>query len=248
MAYSGNSQNEIGQFAKNYPFLLAALIASAISYMIARVDVFFLIYNLSLLFFAGRLLIDHASGKRFLHVFLLSLFASAGFYILVFGYHQQDMMTTMVMSFAGAAIAILIATAILIPNYSLRLLIFGSISLKYVALILAGIQILTINPKAPDESVAGIGGILIAGIYIYLFKYRLIISKKAKSFLRRKPKLAYRNPNPVSGKRPLSDDEYNHNKVLEQKEIDKILDKIKLNGYDTLTKQEKEKLFNASRK
>lgn len=47
--------------------------------------------------------------------------------------------------------------------------------------------------------------------------------------------------------RPLSDEEFNYNKVKKQKQIDTILDKISKSGYDSLTKQEKEFLFNSSK-
>jgi hypothetical protein len=39
----------------------------------------------------------------------------------------------------------------------------------------------------------------------------------------------------------------NPNQVVNQAEIDRILDKISDRGYDSLTKEEKEKLFNASK-
>jgi len=45
-----------------------------------------------------------------------------------------------------------------------------------------------------------------------------------------------------SPERPVSKVNYN------QSEIDKILDKISESGYDSLSKDEKEKLFNASKK
>jgi hypothetical protein len=47
--------------------------------------------------------------------------------------------------------------------------------------------------------------------------------------------------------RPLSDEEFNSIKVKKQKQIDIILDKISKSGYDSLTKQEKEFLFNSSK-
>ncbi|HKK63456.1 MAG TPA: DUF6576 domain-containing protein, partial [Bacteroidales bacterium] len=48
----------------------------------------------------------------------------------------------------------------------------------------------------------------------------------------------------VTYKRPANDFEYNKQKAGEQKEIDRILDKISTGGYNSLTKSEKEKLFN----
>ena len=44
-----------------------------------------------------------------------------------------------------------------------------------------------------------------------------------------------------------ADMEYNARKKHNQDEIDAILDKIRKSGYDSLTKEEKQKLFDASR-
>ena len=46
--------------------------------------------------------------------------------------------------------------------------------------------------------------------------------------------------------RPGDDMEYNAHKKARQEEIDKILDKIRVSGYDSLSKEEKRRLFEAS--
>lgn len=48
-------------------------------------------------------------------------------------------------------------------------------------------------------------------------------------------------------RRPESDMEYNQRRRQRQEEIDRILDKVRRSGYDSLTKEEKMKLFEASR-
>jgi hypothetical protein len=42
--------------------------------------------------------------------------------------------------------------------------------------------------------------------------------------------------------------DYNQHKATDQKEIDRILDKIAQSGYDNLTRKEKETLFRMSKK
>ncbi|WP_025001842.1 rhomboid family intramembrane serine protease [Prevotella dentasini] len=51
-----------------------------------------------------------------------------------------------------------------------------------------------------------------------------------------------------SQQRPESDWDYNARKQREQEQIDRILDKIRKSGYDSLTKDEKQQLFDSSRK
>lgn len=50
----------------------------------------------------------------------------------------------------------------------------------------------------------------------------------------------------VSHKRPMTDMEYNARKVKNQVDVDRILEKIKASGYDSLSKEEKT-LFDASK-
>ncbi|MBQ3700073.1 MAG: rhomboid family intramembrane serine protease [Prevotella sp.] len=56
-------------------------------------------------------------------------------------------------------------------------------------------------------------------------------------------KAEHTNPDP----RRETDQEYNARKRQNQEEIDAILDKIRKSGYDSLTKEEKQKLFDQSR-
>lgn len=60
-----------------------------------------------------------------------------------------------------------------------------------------------------------------------------------------KPKFHYR---PNTENRRESDWDYNARKKAEQDEIDRILDKIRQSGYDSLTDEEKRKLFDQSKK
>jgi hypothetical protein len=52
----------------------------------------------------------------------------------------------------------------------------------------------------------------------------------------------------TTSKRTASDIEYNKKKATSQAEIDRILDKISKYGYDSLTKAEKDTLFDMSKK
>ena len=69
-----------------------------------------------------------------------------------------------------------------------------------------------------------------------------------KSFFVRKPKIkvSYKSSEPKAGKKGQTKAEQGKN--INQEEIDAILDKISDGGYESLTKEEKQKLFNASKK
>jgi hypothetical protein len=61
---------------------------------------------------------------------------------------------------------------------------------------------------------------------------------------RRRVKVTYRNKPYEDGRRPTPP----KGSSISQAEIDAILDKINAGGYESLSKDEKEKLFNASKK
>jgi hypothetical protein len=153
---------------------------------------------------------------------------------------------------SAAVMAIVVSISFYVPNYTIQMLFIGPVRLKYIAAAFILIDILLIASDNAGGNIAHLGGAL----YGFLFMYRLkkgkntggwvssFVNKAASSF-KRKPKLnvTYRKP---SGK--ISDEDYNRSKVQQQKEIDRILDKIAKGGYESLSKGEKETLFKMSDK
>lgn len=78
-----------------------------------------------------------------------------------------------------------------------------------------------------------------------LFGYLLIMLWR---FMEKKQKPSFKTSTNTNTQwtRPVSDAEYNAKKKLQQEEVDAILDKIRKSGYDSLTKEEKKRLFEAS--
>jgi len=102
-------------------------------------------------------------------------------------------------------------------------------------------------------NLAHLAGGLIGLIYIQQFKngrelgtFVFKITEFVKSFFVKRPavKVSHR----ASGKTSRKDSAKSHTGTVPQSEIDAILDKISEHGYESLTKEEKEKLFNASKK
>ena len=66
-------------------------------------------------------------------------------------------------------------------------------------------------------------------------------------FKKNKIKIVYSKGKKTSPKRTKSDYKYNEDKNNRQKKVDAILDKIKDSGYESLSKEEKDYLFDASK-
>ena len=87
--------------------------------------------------------------------------------------------------------------------------------------------------------IAHLGGVLFGFFPILYWKWNLHHPQK---------KVNYERPRqPGYGSTREDDMEYNRQKQQRQAEVDAILDKIRKSGYDSLTKEEKQRLFEASR-
>ncbi len=101
-------------------------------------------------------------------------------------------------------------------------------------------------------NIAHLGGAIIGFIYIKQLQSGInwgvwitLTLDWFKDIFKNKPKVkvSYRKERPTTAKtHPSGKPAYT------QEEIDRILDKISAGGYESLTKEEKEKLFNASKK
>jgi len=145
--------------------------------------------------------------------------------------------------------AIVIATAVYIPDYSVHLFLLGRVKLKYLALgifLLTSVFDFSVNTGG---KIAHIGGAVFG--YVYAVRYRQgkdtgkwinsLIDTIATWFKpRQKMKVSY--------KKTMNDLEYNKMKADHQERINKILEKISKGGYDSLTKEEKEILFKEGQK
>jgi CBS domain containing-hemolysin-like protein len=146
---------------------------------------------------------------------------------------------------------IIVSAAMIAPNYHIRLIFIGEIKLKYIALVMILISVFGVTSTNAGGEFAHLGGALVG--YFYAIAYRrghdisTPINKlidRIVNLFKRKPKMkVYRTKTTVK-----SDAEYNQDKAENNAAIDRILDKIKRSGYESLTKEEKKQLFDRSQK
>jgi hypothetical protein len=142
----------------------------------------------------------------------------------------------------------MIAIALLQPNYRINLLILGSVELKYIALvgfIMSSLVDFNVNSGG---KIAHIGGAIFGAAYgYYLPKGKDIaapLSNGVTGLINRifnAPKIKVVHRNKAHQKETKS-----HG--YSQERVDQILDKISKSGYDSLSKAEKEYLFNINNK
>ena len=163
---------------------------------------------------------------------------------------------------SGAVYGILLAFGMIFPNERLFIIPFPfPIKAKWLVVGYIAIELFSAM-SAPGDGVAHmahLGGMLFGWIMIRYWKnhpdssQRFGRSNGMEFFDRMKRKFDERqnasrmNAEHTSNPRRETDEEYNARQHKNQEEIDAILDKIRKSGYDSLTKEEKQKLFDQSR-
>ncbi len=227
-----------------------------ITYMFLHENFFHIFFNMFVLYFGGRIFMEYLSDRKLLSTYLLGGLTGAVFYIAafnIFPVFDQSVQYSVALGASASVLAILIAIATYVPDYSVILFIFGRVKLKYLALILIAIDLLSINRGNAGGHIAHLGGafwgfasmsMMKKGRDVTLNLGTMNLKRFFKFFTRPK-----RDPFPEGVDehgRPLTDEEYNARKNHYQDRIDHILEKISKSGYNSLTKEEKELLFKSS--
>jgi hypothetical protein len=135
----------------------------------------------------------------------------------------------------------------------MQLLFLGRIKLMYIAIAIVLMSYFGITSDNGGGQLAHLGGALAGYIFVVSLRQGKDITKWLNwlfdlvydLFRPRKLKV---KPNMSRGKTPMSDAEFNMNKAQKMAQIDHILDKIKTSGYDSLTTDEKKRLFEQGNK
>ncbi|MEZ2338112.1 rhomboid family intramembrane serine protease [Mucilaginibacter sp. RCC_168] len=224
----------------SFPKLLAHF-WTPITYMFMHDGVLHILFNMLWLYWMGQIFEEYLGNKRTIGLYIMGGLAGALFYLLAYNLlpaftslHAAD--SALIVGASASVMAIVVATATLLPNYTISLILFGPVKLKWLVFVILVIDFLgVVGPNAGGE-IAHLGGALLGFVYIkQLQKGHDWIGSIGNLFKARpKLKVAAKNFNKNSPEYPRQD------------EIDRILDKISQSGYDSLTKQEKEILFRAS--
>jgi membrane associated rhomboid family serine protease len=211
-----------------------------VTYMFMHAGFFHILFNMLWLYWMGQIFEEYLGNKRTIGLYILGGLTGALFFVLAYNFlpaFSGVVAGSTVVGASASVMAIIIATATLLPDYSISLMFIGPVKLKWIAIFYVLIDFLSIaGPNAGGE-IAHLGGALFGFIYIkQLQRGHDWIGAINKIFKpQSKMKVAAKNSERNSSSKPR------------QEEIDRILDKISQAGYDSLNKQEKEILFRASK-
>jgi len=232
-----------------------------LTHMFLHVGFWHILWNMLLLYWFGKIFIQIAGNERVLPLFVMGGIAGAIFYI-TFLYLLPGLagMSSQMIGASAGVMAVIVATAAMRPNYALHLVFLGAVKLKWIALFMVVLDLVSIsNMDNTGGSLAHLGGASIGLLFGLQFNNGTDISEGFANFFewigdkfKRKPEpkpqptIVYKNTVPPTRKRKRA--VVQKNDAIRQAKVDAILDKIKeVGGYDNLSPEEKEYLFRASK-
>jgi len=243
---AGNTSIRFIDYVREYLAFPAALpkiplrFYTLLTYQFLHEDIFHVLFNMLWLFWIGRIFMDFLKPRQFHFVYLCGGIAGALFFALaynVFPAFAGSLYAATIIGSSASVMAIAVATTTLLPDYTMTLMLIGSIKLRYIILFYIVIDLISIASSNAGGSFAHLGGALFGFAYIKILQGG---SDWSRLFVR-KPKLK------VVKNEPLKATPKSRQELVNQKDVDRILDKISKSGYDKLSKEEKETLFKASK-
>ena len=232
-----------------------------ITYMFAHYGFLHILFNMLWLYWLGRIFMEYFSPKQLTGVYLLGGLGGALLFLIAYNtlpYFRALPEQAFLKGASASVIAIVVATAVYAPDYRIGLLFLGEVPLKWVALVTVAIAVLGLDAGNVGGNIAHIGGAIVGAWFGLRIKRGRDITRplntaidsvvglfngrswklpkfEKKAGAKHNQQQAQQRPN-----RPADE--------VSEDELDKILGKIKVAGYDALTDEEKDKLFKASRR
>jgi len=236
------------------PSNLALLLArpwTLLTYMILHVEVWHILFNLLCLLGFGQLFLLYFSQKHLLGIYLLGGFAGALFYVgayNLFPYFSVVKENSFLLGASASIMAVIVAVATHVPNFEVSLWLFGKIKLKYIAIFTVTVSILGISSNNAGGEFAHLGGALAGFFFAKRFHAGKDMTKGINKLIDTITTLFKPRPKKfkITSNRVKPDAFYNKQQHDKEKEIDRILEKIKRSGYQSLSADEKKKLFDRS--
>jgi len=224
-----------------------------ITYMFTHKELLHILVNLLWLYWFGKIFLEYLDQKKLVAVYLLGGISGAITYVLAYNIFPAFSgiagESIPLLGASASVMAIVVAIAAYVPDYTVYMFLFGRVKIKYIALIIFILTSILDFSVNSGGKLAHIGGALFGYLYIISYRQGRDIGKGLNKIIdfivtlfkpAKKLKVTY--------KKPVDEYEYNKTKTEHQAQINKILDKISKGGYDSLTKEEKDLLFRESQK
>lgn len=230
-----------------------------LTYMFLHGRFWHLFFNMLCLFWFGKILLNYINGKQLVGLYVFGGIMGGLMYMLcynIFPYYAPMVDASILLGASAAIMGITVAAAMHAPDMEIRLLFIGGVKLKWIACATILISLLGITGNNAGGQLSHIGGALAGYVYTILFRHGTDLNRPftrlfdniANLFRRtRKPQdssrqFHYQRPTNINREHEANQ-QYSRHKAQRDADIDAILDKIKSSGYQSLTDEEKRRLF-----
>ena len=232
---------------------------SIVTYFFTHYDFFHILFNMLFLFYFGRIIQEFLNSKRVIALYVLGGLAGGLLYMFMYNFipfYADRVAGSMMLGASAGVFAIVVGAAVFMPNYTFFLIFIGPVKIKYIAIFYVFMSFIGSTGANAGGEIAHLGGAFIGWLYITqlnkgtdLGSWILSFIAFVKSMFKPQPKIkvTHRSGNRRPSKKAAKAGAGGSDNTP-QAEIDAILDKISEKGYESLTKDEKQKLFNASKK
>lgn len=224
-----------------------------------------ILWNMLAFYWFGRIVGDLLGNHRIIPLYILGGLAGNAVYFIMANLSPYGI-GEYALGASAAVMAMVACAAFVAPDYIFHLLLIGPVKLKYIALVLIFLDVIGIaNNFNAGGSFAHLGGAAMGLLYasnlrkgidlgkpfnILIAAVTNLFSNKQKTFKYERGDKAYAR---TDKKKQASTSAKGNRRsdtegVSDEEKLDKILDKIKERGYESLTKEERDFLFNASKK
>lgn len=235
-----------------------------ITYFFTQEGFFHILFNMLGLYWFGRIIDDLIGNDRLIGIYVMGGIFGGLAYLAAYNLLPQFeslRYSSVLIGSSGSVFAIAVAAATLAPDYRFNLVFLGPIKIVWIVAVYVFLSLIQTMGTNAGGNIAHLDGAFMGYIFITQLRKGNELARPViatieffKSLFKKKPKIkvSYRNTDKKNNStsstsfktsnHPASSDE------ISQREIDEILDKISQSGYDSLTKEEKRKLFSASQK
>lgn len=221
------------------------------TYMFLHEGIWHLFFNMLMLYFSGRIFCDLLNDRRFLPTYIFGGLAGLLFFVAGYNIFPKLYQFNSILYGASASVmAVFVATATYFPNYEVYLFGVFRVKMKWLAVLYVAVDFVALRGS---ENVGGHLAHLGGAVYGFCYATRLTRgSDWSSGFYRftgfftslfapkRNVRVVHRSTSFQAANKPES-----QSKSEKQKVVDGILDKISRSGYESLSKEEKEKLLKA---
>ncbi len=233
-----------------------------VTYMFVHYGLLHILFNMLWLYWLGRIFMEFFSAKHLTGLYLLGGWGGALLYLLatnLLPYFTSQPIVFYMMGASASVVAIVVATAVYVPDYKIGLLFLGEVSIKWIAIVTVLISLLSMEGNNVGGNIAHIGGAIVGAWFALRIKRGRDITRPLNAAIDgivglfngrswHLPK--FKKPSRATTQRQEPSQSSRPNRptdTVSEEELDVILGKIKKAGYDALTDEERDKLFKVSR-